>query len=226
MSEWDGFDTEQPAPAPPAPAPPATPPTAAATSTAPTMDPAEQAAARIKAIWADKAHGFHHGDAEAQAEMQRLYQQLYGPSRDPGVAASDDDLGGWTPEAAEVVAELRELCAREGHLPQFQGHEMTTPEFDTLVERCCEATGDGAETAWLVSRIGAALWGGGELDLASEQVRLRAEWGEQFEAKVAVAAGAVAAVFPDSPGEAGRFVAQHPRLMRLAIEWTERRGRR
>jgi hypothetical protein len=220
--------TEQPAPAVPA-VPPASPSAAPAPPT-PAIDSASAALSEIKAIRSDPSHPLnpanHRGDPGKRAQWDALYQGAYGVSSDPAHAMTSVEAGGGWGPAAEAVSELREICSREGHLPQFQGHEMTGGEFDQLVEAAAVATGDASEAKRLVSEISLALWGSSGLNRAAEQAQLRAEWGDEFDAKVTVAARAVAQVFPQHPAEAGKFVAQHPKLTRLAVEWAERQARR
>jgi hypothetical protein len=233
MADWldDILDAEpsSPAPAPAAPAAPVSP--APAPAPAPPMDPATAAAEQIKAIRANTGHPMHpsnhRGDPSKEQAWDALYQQAFGASTDPAyVAPSADDVGGWG-AAAPAVADLRDLCSREGgHLPPFGLREMTTTEFDTLVESCCLATGDSNEAKRLVSEISLALWNSPSLDRRAEQEKLRQEWGEDWDDNLRLAARAVAQVFPDHAAEAGKFVAERPRLMRLAVAWAQRQARR
>jgi hypothetical protein len=235
MSEWsfaDDYDTDAPTPATPTPPVPAPAAPAAAPVPAPplALDPVAAALEQIRAIREDASHPLnplnHRSDPAKRQAWDSLYQRAYGSSSDPAhVAPAGDDVGGWGP-ATEAVAELREICSREGGLPPFGSRAMTITEFDTLVESCCLATGDSEEAKRLVSEISVALWGSNSLDRRAEQDRLREQWGAAFEANVATASRVVASIFPDHPAEAGRFVAQHPRLMRLAVQWAEQQARR
>jgi hypothetical protein len=237
-AEWsfdslDDFDsTDAPAPAAPTTPAPAAAGPAAAPVPAPTemaADPVRSAMEQIKSIRADLTHELnpinHHGDVSKKQAWDALYQQGYGQSSDPAHVATATEAGGWGP-AAEAVAELREICSREGHLPQFQGREMTGGELDELIERAALATGDAGEAKRLVSEISLALWNSNSLDRRAEQEKLREEWGPQWDENLRIASRAVAQVFPDRAAEAGKFAMQHPRLMRVAVAWAERQARR
>jgi hypothetical protein len=202
IAEWDG-DQGSATPAPAAAPSPVAPGTSNAAAPPPPPDSAGAIEAEIQAIRDDKTHPFHHGAAWAKAHMDALYQRLHGASAAPAFAATDQL--GWPAPASAVVAELKDMCSREGHLPPFEDGELTSGQFDSLVESCVLTAGDADEAKWLVSQIGLALWNSSEMESRSPEGAAGARVGRRLRGEHAHRRPRGGGVIPGPAGGGGEL---------------------